>query len=244
MPSPQLISYRDSAGEPHFSLPLHPRGDVGRILRYSSSPSSLRAHSRPGQRPPAHLRRPPARLPPGVRQHRPSQPLNSRAFLKKKKKTQIKTKTPKTKQQKPHKPFPPIQRCFFQGKKSKTKPQTPARCCWLRSPAGTPRCPRLGESRCSALPPPQARPPAPGSGTLRVIPAPRPAPPPRAAVGCRFPFHLEIFSGGGSRLVISARRKRHRRGSRGREEPRDLAGRAGHSRAQPSQPPAPPPLGN
>lgn len=65
-----------------------------------------------------------------------------------------------------------------------------------------------------------------------------PLPPPRAAVGCRFPFHLEIFSGGRSRLVISARRKRHRRGSRGRGEPREPLGTgAGRAESVPRSPP-------
>lgn len=125
---------------------------------------------------------------------------------------------------------------LFPREKKNPEPQTqtPARSPWLRSPAGPPpRCLQLGRSRCPALPPPQVRPPAP-AGTLRVILAHPPAPPPRAAVGCRFPFHLEIFSGGRSSLVISARRKRHRRGSRG--EPAGRAGhsRAGHSRAEPA----------
>ncbi|XP_050188525.1 protein enabled homolog [Myiozetetes cayanensis] len=120
----------------------------------------------------------------------------------------------------------PTQRCFFPGKikSNKSTPQSPARCRWLPPPQAPP-LPWPAGSRCSALPPPQnPLPPAAAPCESSLLP---PAPPLRAAVGCRFPFHLEIFSGGRSRLVISARRKRHRRGSRG-----EAAGAAGHRSGQ------------
>lgn len=84
-----------------------------------------------------------------------------------------------------------------EGKKKKhRKPnRTAARSFWLRSPFAPGAVPPAGQQQ--VLVPPH----------LATHPS---LPPPRAAFGCRFSSLWEIFSGDGSHLVISARRKRPR----------------------------------
>lgn len=90
-------------------------------------------------------------------------------------------------------------RCFFKGRKKKKKHRKPnrtaARSFWLRSPFAPGAVPPAGQQQ--VLVPPH----------LATHPS---LPPPRAAFGCRFSSLWEIFSGDGSHLVISARRKRPR----------------------------------
>lgn len=81
-------------------------------------------------------------------------------------------------------------------KKKHRKPnRTAARSFWLRSPFAPGAVPPAGQQQ--VLVPPH----------LATHPS---LPPPRAAFGCRFSSLWEIFSGDGSHLVISARRKRPR----------------------------------
>lgn len=81
-------------------------------------------------------------------------------------------------------------------KKKHRKPnRTAARSFWLRSPFAPGAVPIAGQQQ--VLVPPH----------LATHPS---LPPPRAAFGCRFSSLWEIFSGDGSHLVISARRKRPR----------------------------------
>lgn len=185
-----------------------------------SSPCPARPHTAANPGTPSVLL---ARLPRGARRHRPSLPFYSRAPLSLKKKQKNYFSRPRGDAE------------FSENKIQQTHSPSASTVPLAALPRRLPRC-RPAGSRCSALPPPQT--PSRRRRHLASHPGSPSLPPPRAAVGCRFPFHLEIFSGGRSRLVISARRKRHRRGSRGRGEPREPPGsRAGRAEPVPRSPP-------